>query len=149
MLHREMGLKKLREEAPVSFGRRARKEELVAPPNFFSLACETYHSYEVFLDYMLAFFIEMQGEAIRTQSFVILELVQCSEDFCFLDGSVKVGVVSLINLSRNMLEKGFRKVILVLGRGVQILEMGGGVLLDLGDVLKDFSFMGFEFKILI
>jgi hypothetical protein len=47
----------------------------------FSFVGETYHSYEVFLDDVPTFFIEMQGEAIRARSFVILELVQGSEDF--------------------------------------------------------------------
>jgi hypothetical protein len=92
----------------------------------------------------------MQGETIWARCFVILELVQGSEDFCFLDELVKVKVVDLSNLMGNMLEKGFRKVIIVYARGgVQRMEVGGGMLLDLGDVLKDFPFMGFELRNLI
>jgi hypothetical protein len=37
MLHKEMGLKQSREEAPGPFGRRARKEELVSLPNVLAL----------------------------------------------------------------------------------------------------------------
>jgi hypothetical protein len=49
-----------------------------------------------------------------------------------------------------MLEKGFGKVVLIYAKGgVQSLEMGGGVFLDLGDVLKDFPSMGFELGNLI
>jgi hypothetical protein len=41
-------------------------------------------------------------------------------------------------------------VILICARGcVKIVEVGGGMLLDLGDVLKDFPFMGFELENLI
>jgi len=92
----------------------------------------------------------MQGEAIWARCFVVLELVQGSEDFFFLDGLVKVNVVSLSNLMGNMLEKGFRKVILIYAKGgVQRMEVGGGMLLYLGDVLKDYPFMGFELENLI
>jgi hypothetical protein len=56
------------------------------------------HSYEVFFDDVPTFFIEMQGETIRARSFVVLELVQESKDFCFLDGFVKEDIVKLSNL---------------------------------------------------
>jgi hypothetical protein len=106
---------------------------------------EADHSGEVFLDDVPTFFIKMQGEAIWARCFVVLELVQGSEDLFFLDGPVKVKFFGLGNLTGNMLEKGFKKMILVYARGgVQRMEVGGYMFLDLGDVLKGFPLMGFE-----
>jgi hypothetical protein len=74
-------------------------------------------------------------------------LVQGSENFCFLYGSVKVVVVGLSNLRGDMLKKGIREVILVCARGcIQGVEVGGGVLLNLVEVLKGFPFLGFKLR---
>jgi hypothetical protein len=72
-----MGLNLSRVDAPCSFGMSAKKEELVAPPIFFLFMHESYHSDEILLDYVPTFFIEMKGETIWPQSFILVELIDC------------------------------------------------------------------------
>jgi hypothetical protein len=92
----------------------------------------------------------MKSKTVRAWGFVILELVQGSENFFFLYGSVKGVFIGLGNLRGDMLKKEIREMILVFARGcIEGVEVGGGVLLNLVEVLKDFPFLGFKLGDLI
>jgi hypothetical protein len=64
-------------DTPCSFGMSAKKEELVARPIFYLFMHVSYHSNEILLDYVPIFFIEMKGEAISPQSFILIKLIDC------------------------------------------------------------------------